>query len=496
MKAKHYLFIFIATCLVFLSITAGITLLIDPLGISPIQLTFSNINAYKIDRTDKDRVVKKIDVLLHQPRTIVFGTSRIKQALNPQSFAKTPFSPAYNGGINNGSLAEQYQFLHYALRVNKQFHYAFIELFPHAILINCSNASLARTEPFNTFTVKNTLQDITASFLSYSALSNAYLTIKANKEGQRALNPEFSNGFLPLSNETNTGFSVLNAPNGLFMNQILGNPLCLDSNYQQMLKKIVSLCKKNKLDCKFIITPLHSHALYGLYLADWPHLMELKRQAAQLLPTYDFAVINPLTEEVPQNPMRYWLELNHFSPALGEKIIADLTTDKPKWAQLLNAQNIEQHLTQQTEALAHWKQGPLIAEGLKRAKNNLSAEKKTDAQLTAHTVTLTNRYYSITNSCHADTSSFQMGTRHYYWGNLVACADDSDIDSILFFVTNTVYYQIKPNITYALKEGKISACQGFCTFFYGLEIPTTIAKESVRVLAIRKKSASAIELIA
>jgi hypothetical protein len=62
---------------------AGSTLIIDPFGISPISVTIPSINTVKIARHNNDRLVKPFDAIARRPRTVIIGTSRVKQAFRP-----------------------------------------------------------------------------------------------------------------------------------------------------------------------------------------------------------------------------------------------------------------------------------------------------------------------------------------------------------------------------------------------------------------------------
>ena len=86
-------------------------LIIDPYGISPLNLSIPGINETRTERTSIDRLIKPVEVMLRQPRTVILGTSRVKQGLDPSVFQGTPDWPAYNLGMDFSGPAETILFM-------------------------------------------------------------------------------------------------------------------------------------------------------------------------------------------------------------------------------------------------------------------------------------------------------------------------------------------------------------------------------------------------
>ena len=70
MEFKRYLAVMGATSVTASVLLAGINMLVDPLGISPIRIAIAGFNEWKPLRQDYDRIVKPYDVRLSHPRTI------------------------------------------------------------------------------------------------------------------------------------------------------------------------------------------------------------------------------------------------------------------------------------------------------------------------------------------------------------------------------------------------------------------------------------------
>ena len=98
MKFGRYLIVMVSSWLLAAAVVVGFTLLVDPIGISPIRIAIAGFNTFKPLQQDYDWIVKRYDVRRNQPTTIFMGSSRIKQSMDPKLVAKTGFAPAYNGG--------------------------------------------------------------------------------------------------------------------------------------------------------------------------------------------------------------------------------------------------------------------------------------------------------------------------------------------------------------------------------------------------------------
>jgi hypothetical protein len=123
-------------------VVAGFTLLVDPIGISPLRVAIAGFNASRPFRQDYDWIVKRYDVLRIHPTTIFMGSLRVKQSIDPGLLASMGFAPAYNGGINGSAAYEEIKsYLQYYSSVDKNLHYVFIEAFAAVML------SYDRTQP-------------------------------------------------------------------------------------------------------------------------------------------------------------------------------------------------------------------------------------------------------------------------------------------------------------------------------------------------------------
>ena len=79
-------------------------------------------------RQDRDRFIKPWDIIIQQPETLVFGTSRVKEAFNPETAPKV-FGRTYNAGIDGATPSEIVNFLKFSTRYDLRLKTAIIELF-------------------------------------------------------------------------------------------------------------------------------------------------------------------------------------------------------------------------------------------------------------------------------------------------------------------------------------------------------------------------------
>ncbi len=294
------------------ALVIGVNLVIDPLGISPIQVR-TRLNALKPLRNGNDALVKRYEVDRRQPRTVFVGSSRTKQSIDPSLLNGTIYGPAYNAGVDGGSdPADIESLLDHYFQTNRNLRYAFIEIFATAVV------SLPGVRPLEEDGFLKRLDDWSRLFNSYGGLSYSLKTAAYNlappvpgdaKEVRE-------DGFSPIPNGT-THFSVYNIPNFITYTDTIPSGKKISPEVVPALTRLIDKCKSDGVECSFIITPLHADVLYGAYLkGEWEELEALKRTLASLAPTWDFTRYNSLIDER-DGEVVYWPEAFHYSPALG-----------------------------------------------------------------------------------------------------------------------------------------------------------------------------------
>ena len=187
MRFKRYLAVMGATSVTAAALVAGFTLLVDPLGISPIRIAIAGFNEWKPLRRDYDRIVKPYDVARSLPRTIFVGSSRIKQTIDPRLLAGTRFAPAYNAGINGSADYEELNsYLQYYIRADNELRHVFIEAFASAMF---SDEPGSRTgtplKPMMRLGLKEYVADFGSVFFSVNGLNSAVRSAWLNRRRAR-----------------------------------------------------------------------------------------------------------------------------------------------------------------------------------------------------------------------------------------------------------------------------------------------------------------------
>jgi len=367
MKFGRYLLVMASAWMIAAAAVICFNLFVDATGILPVRVTIAGFNDWKPLREQYDWIVRCFDVNRYQPSTIIMGSSRIKQTVNPELLDGTAFAPAYNGAFNGSAdFREIRSYLHYYLRTDKNLRHVFIEVFP--------TASLTGTRVVRT---PNDLSDLIAIFFSASGLSTSIRTVRLNL-GERTGAPTVdTRGFVPVPLATHH-FSLRNIFNFVLYTQVLRRGTSLPPAMIDAARQVVEDCKLHQVDCRFFLSPLHADALAAIYyLGLWGELENLKRGLAQLAPTFDFTRYSQLIDER-TGPVVYWPEAFHFSPALGGLMLKAMTepgasTLPDNFGVVLDVHNIEQDLAAWREERDRWiSRNPGALEGMRQAERNFS----------------------------------------------------------------------------------------------------------------------------
>jgi hypothetical protein len=408
MRFSRYLVLMASTWLVAAVTVAGFTLLVDAIGISPLRVAVAGFNTSKPLRQDYDWIVKRYDVVRSQPVTIFMGSSRVKQSIDPKLLADTGFAPAYNAGINGSATYQEIgAYLEYYLGIDKNLHHVFIEAFAtamlsydpaHQRLIAETAAKLGTAVPQLRPNVVHfgraaDISDFASVFFSMSGVSSAFRTVSINR-GQQNLTFARSSedGFAAIALAPHH-FSVRNVFNFVTYTGLLQRGGEVLPGVIAAAKQMITNCEWYQVQCRFFMSPLHADVLFAMYhFGLWPELEKLKRELAELAPTYDFTRYSHVIDER-IGPVVYWPEAFHFSPALGELIARAMmgvrTPDMPEnFGVLLDSENIDASLAAWRAERDNWiAQHPDSVARMRKAEENLrngvSFKAVTDAEIAA-----------------------------------------------------------------------------------------------------------------
>lgn len=405
MKFRRYLALMASSWLLAAVVVVSFTLLVDAIGISPVQVSVAGFNTSKPLRQDFDWIVKRYEVLRNEPATIFMGSSRIKQSIDPALLANTGYAPAYNGGINgSASFQEIRSYLQYYLGADKNLQHVFIEAFAIALFSYDKTkhpevrppqgaAAPQMRPPEVHFGRLADIGDLASVFFSMSGLNSAVRTISVNREQQNSPTASQSDGgFAPIPLAPHH-FSVRNSLNFVIHTGLIQRGGEVAPSIFATARQMIAKCQWYQVECRFFVSPLHADVLYAMYyLGWWPELEKLKRGLAALAPTYDFTRYSHLIDER-SGPVVYWPETFHFSPALGELIARAMTglrtPDMPEnFGALLEPNNIDSSLAAWRQERDNWiAQHPDVVERMRKAEENfhkgVSFKSVTDAEIAA-----------------------------------------------------------------------------------------------------------------
>ncbi len=347
-KLLFYSFFWLAILTLFICI-------IDPYGISPLQITISGINTEKPGRINIDRLIKPYEVWRYQPKTIFLGTSRIHQSIDPAVLANTEFAPAYNAAVPANKLSENVANLEEYFQLDKNLKNVFIELFIYNFLIPSPE------------TPKKTLIDFlkttSSLFLSSDAILAAFQTITFNK-----FNGAYESGYIapggnwirPKEFNTNDTFNQ-----SVYISNIINAHRNIPGMYIQpgsieALERIIVICKKHHAKLYLLITPSYPWDDYRLLsLHYWPLLEEWIRKISKYENVYSFSQYNDLLEEQPGKDMKWWNDPLHFSSNMGKLMLESLNKTKDPLVpqnliRFVNNHTVESVLKERKKGLAAW----------------------------------------------------------------------------------------------------------------------------------------------
>lgn len=299
----------------------AITLTIDPYGVSPWGVDIPGINTERYMRHQVDRLVKPLDVLVQQPRTILIGTSRVNQGFEPGDFEGTHLAPAYNLGVDFANPTDSLALLETLLPLTPSVEFAVIEINFHHFF-NLREVSVPET----TFDL---LFNVMRAQFSWSALNATLTSVLKNRSYPETAFWLNEKGRMLLPRKKSFKHDV-----ETFITQRLdathSGRFREDLGAQEVLfERIQHVCRVHDVVCKFVVLPyqpvdLAAHVVTGR----WPDLERVKRFFLERGGVYDFTRFNRFTNEPRSDSMSYWQDINHFTPTVG-RYIGHVLSGKP-----------------------------------------------------------------------------------------------------------------------------------------------------------------------
>jgi len=336
--------------LVTLLAVLALNVIMDPFGVSPVKFTMGGINEPKFFRSNLDRLLKPYDVLSQQPTTLIFGSSRVKQAFNPEHLARSPFAPAYNAGFDWATLSEGTQLLEQQIHVGAAPRYMFVEI--------VVNTFFRPGKPQLPTTLSEHAQNFASMFLSMSAVVASGATLAKNHSSAQTGQYLLPNGLVAnVKHETEKDFLID------FPMRWAATPrdrYIVNDRLLEQLEAYRRLCTENDIALAFFIAPYHAVYLYLEHeRGRWADIENFKRVLAGYGSVYDFTGFDRFSTEPIAGHMQYWTDVNHFSIEVGDHILDVLAGQRsadlpPEFGLRLTPSNIEVHLKNLRDARDRW----------------------------------------------------------------------------------------------------------------------------------------------
>lgn len=298
-----------------------LNIIIDPYGLVRL-IEVKAINQQKEGVRLKIRTVKMLEMPLRNPTTILLGSSRVHDGVNPEMSVFEELQPVYNLGIDMLRIKEAREFLEHAILNSK------IENIIFGIDFFMFNAYERVNPTFNEKLIKR------ISFADY--LINPIVYKDVWKDSWKTIRISFmsparkeflKNGFRP-GNMVFFGLrdyqKLFYYTNWIFMSEKGDTPYYgkfkLDDEVFNEFEKILHLCKQKRINCILYITP--AHAILDGEVVDLCGLWDMnecwKRRITSIADKngfvmWDFSGYNSITMEEIKTPMRYYWDSSHHT---------------------------------------------------------------------------------------------------------------------------------------------------------------------------------------
>jgi hypothetical protein len=336
---------------------------IDPYGVSPIQIDVVGVNHDKPKRVNIDRQIKPFEVWRYRPSTVFMGTSRIHQSLVPADLSGTTFAPAYNAAIPASSLAENLSHISQFIETNENLETIVLGLFIYNFL---------RPQIFDQGQERGyleMLEQVVPLNLSTSALWDSLVTLRFNLRGKLIGTHIHRDGYdvraigYPWASDFDRQMYV----NSIMQAHLSIPDMIVQPTAIEAMERIAELCREKDVRLILVIAPTYPWDDYRLYsLGYWPLLQEWYRLMAEYPDVFDFAKFNEYTVEEAGTDMQYWYDPLHFSKNMGKLMLQAMGTGigvgevvgvdqmGPDFYSMLNVDNVDRVLAEKLQGLNKW----------------------------------------------------------------------------------------------------------------------------------------------
>jgi hypothetical protein len=335
---KKYLFRWFLCIFLALLFIGMFNFIVDPYGFFRV-LTITGFNQQKEGVRNKIRYVKALELPLRNPRTLIVGSSRVHDGMNPQHPLLQEYAPVYNLGLDMCRIKEARQFIEHAL-----LHAEIKRILIGLDFFMFNAAEKVNNNGFDTQLIGRKVNIADYFFiplLTKDAFLDSMRTLKvSNAQPERK---EFlSNGFRPgnfVFYKVKNYAKLHYYTNWIFLSSIPQSTpyyavFSLDEEVYKDFEEMLTICKHQKIDCRIYISPAHANLdgegirAAGLWesMENWK-LRVTKMAASYNIPLWDFSGYNSVTTEPVDTPMKNYWDSSHFTEHTSDLILKRIYSD-------------------------------------------------------------------------------------------------------------------------------------------------------------------------
>ncbi|MDY6782681.1 MAG: hypothetical protein SW833_09080 [Cyanobacteriota bacterium] len=322
-------------------------IIIDPYGTfnSPV----GKFNHEKPSKDNNDRLYKAADIMRIKPVTVILGSSRTKQSINPEHPTLQDKTPIYNLALNGANIYEVRRYLEHAIANQED-----IELVVLGVDFFMFNGELDNQPSFSENRLETAMlppNDLINSVFSLDTYQRSVETVEASRTA-KTINLDYGkNGFMP-NRKVNDGKTEARFDGSIKTYFKFHSNYTFSENYFEEFKKIVELCQKQGIELKVFIPPAHATDNEAIRVTgQWEAFEEWKRKMVKIVPVWDFSGYNSVVTEPIQAKMENYADNSHFTVRVGNWILdrifsTNAATVPTDFGVLLTPDNVESHLAE------------------------------------------------------------------------------------------------------------------------------------------------------
>ena len=331
---------------------AGLSLVVDPYGISPLSWSFHGINQHKPERVDIDRQLKPYEVWRYQPVTLFLGTSRIQQSIDPAVLDGSDLAPAYNASIPASTLEMNVAHLKEYVRLNPRLRTVIVELFFYNFV--------GERKPPSTPPAADFLKHTAAMFVSVDTLKATLKTLTKNVLAGCPCQEIKPGGHFSIPDGHDSRAPFGGFPAGIWELHRTRNDFKLTESAFQAVAEMMEIARENGLTLHFLLTPNHAYDEHYLdAVGVWGVVETWLQRLSDMAPLHSFAQPNVWTQEPVSSRMRHWNDPYHFTVHTGRAMQLALfqgqVEDAPDgFYEQLTRDKISAHIENRKQAVKLW----------------------------------------------------------------------------------------------------------------------------------------------